>query len=437
MKKNLVGIKKYEDRTENIRNVLEVSGCLEKMQKLKPSDKVLLKPNLVMWDTRFPYPPFGAVTTSVVLEEVVKILKEIGCNNITIGEGATDNKDLNSNSKSAFEGMGLNKLQDRYGVKLVDFNDEEFINLRYNSHYELEVAKEAKETDFLINLPVLKTHNLTKVTLGFKNYIGSISLASKMLSHHKSSPLEMLISFLGENLYADVTLLDGIYSMERGPSIFGKAYRTNVLIASTDMFSADIVGAKALGYEPEEIEHLRKYAEKKGLSLKLDQVEIVGEPLEAVTVPLKWDWPWLENDGGPPIFERMGVENVRFPKFDDTVCAGCSGMVNIFMMMLLLSHQKTPLKDLEILTGKRMTSLGGYEKTLLYGDCMIEANKNNSFINTPVEFKGCPPSIEETIQKFQEAGIAADIEDYRKYRQSLMDKFEGKVEFNEADFTIK
>ena len=76
-----VSLVKFADQRANIRRAIEM--C-DGFKELTPEKKVLLKPNLVMWDEALPYPKFGVITTAVVVEEMVKLLKEHGLSLIHI-----------------------------------------------------------------------------------------------------------------------------------------------------------------------------------------------------------------------------------------------------------------------------------------------------------------------------------------------------------------
>ncbi len=435
MQKHQVSIVKYSDKRENIKKALELCGGLKKIKKIKPSDRVLIKPNLVMWDTIFPYPKYGVVTTSVVMEEMVEILAEAGCDNITIGEGTVENESMGTGVKLAFAGLGYHALQQKYGVKLLDFNDAPFLPVDFGD-FKLNIAQEALETDFIVNLPVLKTHNSTKVSLGFKNLKGCLDKKSKFFCHNINIPLDDFISRFGEKLYSDIILIDGIYALERGPAVNGKAYRTDVLIASTDMFSADVVGSKVLGYAPEEIEYLKDYAARKGLPLDGSNLEIVGEPVDSVKMPLKWDWEWKADNSGPNIFERLGISGIYYPKYDVTICSGCSFLNNMLLILVIGAYDGTPFPEIEFLSGKERLSKGGYEKTFLFGNCIIKANRNNPKIKQAVQIKGCPPTVENIVSTLRDNGIRADIEVYRQYRQSIADRYKNRPEFKEEHFSL-
>lgn len=90
-------------------------------------------------------------------------------------------------------------------------------------------------SDFVVNISVLKTHAQTVVSLRLPN-----------------------------KLPPSFTILDGIYTNGCGSGFDGRIRRTNILVASLDILSADMVGAKILGYDPTEVPHLVYATEDRG-----------------------------------------------------------------------------------------------------------------------------------------------------------------------------
>ncbi|GAB6175101.1 hypothetical protein JCM15765_45790 [Paradesulfitobacterium aromaticivorans] len=162
MAKPVVALVKYVDPYDSLKAVLELS---EGLQGLNRSDKILIKPNIVSWDFELPFPPFGVVTTSTVISNLIRILKEKGFHNLTIGEGAPP--DVNVKDRSIYATLGYDKLEQEYGVKLVDFNKSTFREVDFGD-FKLSIAEEALAADKIINVPILKTHNQAKVSLGIK-----------------------------------------------------------------------------------------------------------------------------------------------------------------------------------------------------------------------------------------------------------------------------
>ncbi|MHB1127689.1 MAG: DUF362 domain-containing protein [Bacillota bacterium] len=66
---------------------------------------------------------------------MVKLLAENGYNNLTIGEGplGAANEDL---GQRVYAALGYGKLQERYGVQLIDFPDEKYIPFNFPARKE-------------------------------------------------------------------------------------------------------------------------------------------------------------------------------------------------------------------------------------------------------------------------------------------------------------
>ena len=79
MNPSLVSIVRYEKPYESVRKAVELAGGLS---HLKPSDHVFIKPNIVFWTTKTVIPKWGVITTSRVVEDMVRLLKDLGIHHI-------------------------------------------------------------------------------------------------------------------------------------------------------------------------------------------------------------------------------------------------------------------------------------------------------------------------------------------------------------------
>ncbi|MGC4122724.1 MAG: DUF362 domain-containing protein [Myxococcales bacterium] len=275
-----VAVLQLADPLSTLRDALELCGGFE---RLRTTDRVLLKPNICVSEWM---PPFGMVTTTALLEALVQLLAEHGCRSISIGEGPVDVFGLTM--ARGYRRHGIARLAKRFGVALVDLNRGPFRSVDLDGH-TVQIARAVEEHDFLINVPALKTHNQVKVSLGFKNLKGVLSPASKT-KFHGTRRLEHLIKRLNDVVRPQLTVLDGTYALERGPdTVLGDAYRTNLLVASTDAFAVDVVGATLLGIDPSEVGHLKEHADDHQRPLSVRDLELVGETdLGPLTRKLAW-----------------------------------------------------------------------------------------------------------------------------------------------------
>ena len=439
MGKSIVAIVRFEKPLESVRKAVDLSRGLE---HLPDKAKVFIKPNIVFWTRATPFPKWGVITTSRVVEDMVILLKERGINEITIAEGITtyDPKDK-ATAADAFESLGYNVLRRRYGVKALNTFERHFKRIDLGAGVVANFNEDILQSDFVVNLPVLKTHSQAVVSLGIKNLKGLIDIRSRKRFHspHLGKDLHYMIARLANKLPPSFTLLDGIYTAERGPYFEGKLRRSNILIASSDIFSADKVGAKVLGYNPSEIPYLVHAANDFGRATDLSDVEVVGEKIEAVASHHEYTFPYTEDGTLPKPMEKMGIKGLSFRKYDDTICTYCSGLSSVILIAIAKAWRGEPWNEIEILTGKIMKPTPGKKKTILVGKCMVQANKDNADIKEMIPVKGCPPDLKETLKALRQAGIDASptfFENMDVGAGFYMKRYEGKPEFEESFFRI-
>jgi uncharacterized protein (DUF362 family) len=231
---------------------------------------ILIKPNYINAE----HPSTGITTDSRVIEGIVKFLKKHGKNNIIIGEGSGW-----ADTFEAFKVAGVDKVAEKWGVKLLDLNKDCFVEVYPPNPLALKKVKVAKTAleSLIISVPKLKLHRLATVTLGIKNMMGS--LASKGVMHN--GKLNENIADLASALKPSLTVIDGIIAGE-GHETSGNPVEMGLVIAGTDPVAVDAVGAAVMGISPTNVKHL-VLAEKKGLgTCHLEKIEVIGEPIEKV-----------------------------------------------------------------------------------------------------------------------------------------------------------
>ena len=380
----VVSIVRYKD----ISSVAKAIELCNGSKEFKPTLKVLLKPNLCTVG-RGIFPPFGAVTTTKVIEGVVRVLKDFGVDNISIGEGSVLDE-LGTNTLKAYKWINIHKLAKRYGVKLIDFNAGPHKRI-IKEDVPMNIAVKALDTDFLINLPVLKTHLGTRVSLASKNLKGCMSMDSKKYFHGEDGKLHYNISLLMEVLPQRLVVIDGIYAMEHGPDpSIGTAHPRGILVASPDFLAADAVGTRLLGGEPRDIEHLKLYAERHGEMDVLnyqEAIEICGERIEDHTEHLSWETK-LGHDT-----KDSGHRGLDVHIINNTLCSGCYVSLTGSLLLLAALSRDKDFNGMRIVAGKSLKDDHNSSRTFLFGNCAIRENKHLDKAN---KIEGCPPKFIST-----------------------------------------
>jgi len=439
MRNNLVAIVKYEKPLDSVRKAVELSHGLDHL----PSDaKVFIKRNIVFWTRATNFPKYGVITTSRVVEDMVVLLKERGIDDISIGEGTVlrDPKDMET-QRHAFQNLGYGELKKRYGVKHINIWERPFENIDLGDGVELKFNSDILHSDFVVDLPVMKTHSMTVVSLGIKNLKGMIDIPSRKKCHntHPQRDLHFWVSRLADKMPPMFTLIDGIYTAEQGPNIDGRMHRSNLLVASADVLSADMVGVKVLGYDPADVPHLVHAARNNNRNLNLADVEIVGEPLDAVVRPHKYDFEYNESHTLPEPMDKMGIRGLSYYKYDLSLCTYCSGMTSTILAAIARAWNGEPWDDVEILSGKVMQPDRAKEKTILFGKCMHQAHKDNPDIKEMIAIKGCPPKPEAVYKALQKAGIEVDraiFENLDIIPGKFLKRYKDRPEFDESLFSV-
>ena len=439
MNKYIVSIVRYETPLESVRKAVELSDGLD---RLPAGAKVFVKPNIVFWTRATDFPKYGVITTSRIVEDMVAMLKERGIDHISIGEGTVlrDPKDMET-QLHAFDNLGYGQLAKRYGVKQINIWKRPFERVDLGDGVEVKFNTDILNSDLVVDLPVLKTHSMTMVSLGIKNLKGMIDIPSRKQCHntHPDKDLHFWVSRLADKMPPVFTLIDGIYTAERGPNIDGRMHRSNLLVASSDILSADMVGARILGYDPSAVPHLAHAAQKRKRPLDLSDIEITGEPLESVARPHSFDFEYNQEKTLPLPMDKMGIRGLSYYKYDLSLCTYCSGMTGTIMAAIAGAWKGEPWDDVEILSGKVMSPTPGKKKTILFGKCMYQANKDNPEIQEMIAVKGCPPKPDKVAEALQIAGIDVDSNIFANLDMipgTFLKRYEGRPEFDKSFFKI-
>jgi uncharacterized protein (DUF362 family) len=439
MNKKLVSIVKYEKPLESVRKAVDLCRGLD---HLPSHAKVFIKPNIVFWTKATNFPKYGVITTSRIVEDMVVLLKERGIDDISIGEGTVlrDPKDMQT-QLHAFEALGYGKLKTRYGVNSINIWQRPFEKVDLGDGVEVNFNTDILHSDFVVDLPVMKTHSMTMVSLGIKNLKGMIDIPSRKKCHntHPEKNLNFWVSRLADKMPPMFTLIDGIYTAERGPNIDGQMHRSNLLVASPDVLSADMVGAKVLGYEPSAVPHLLHAARRRRRPLDLSDIRIAGESAASVAKPHGYNFEYNEDQTLPLPMENMGIRGLSYYKYDLSLCTYCSGMTSTILAAIAKAWKGKPWDDVEILSGKVMAPTSGKKKTILFGKCMYQANKDNPNIQEMIAIKGCPPKPDQVYKALLKAGIEVDpavFENMDLAPGKFLKRYEGKPEFDQSFFKI-
>jgi len=234
---------------------IEALGGMRKF--VKSGQKVVVKPN-IGWDT----PPERAADTNPQL--VGRIVEH--CFNAGAKEVLVFDNTCNDWNK-CYSNSGIERAVKDAGGKIVPGNTEGYYHkvevTQGKSLKDSKVPELILESDVFINVPVLKHHSATDLSISMKNLMGIIW--DRRYWHRND--LHQCIADFTTWSKPDLNIIDAYRVMQkngpRGVSVDDVGlYKTQII--SADIVAADASATKLFGAEPEEIEYI-KIADQMGV----------------------------------------------------------------------------------------------------------------------------------------------------------------------------
>jgi uncharacterized protein (DUF362 family) len=363
----------------------------------KPSGKIFIKPNVVMANTDYVH---HAHTEPHVVEAMVNHLREQESDpDITLGESGG----IGMPTRLMFTESGYRELAKRINVPLRNFNIERTREVRLvhaKWHETMRVAKSLYEADYKIWMPKLKYHIVCQITNTLKLNIGILTHKERFI-YHDDRLNEKIVDML-EIGYPDLIVTDAItigHGFESSPYPF----HLGVIMVSNEPLATDMVAARMLNYEPEQVEHLVEARERGYGSLDFDDIEITGDAdidelaektrkieapypahfsLHKVDTPIKF-YEGINPDTGKDcvggcVCSIKGVLGTAQKKYPDTLANARPGAIVMGYYKGDVVHPGEPVA----LIGNCAGVEGKFEAGKVY------------------HFKGCPPKVADLAIKF-------------------------------------
>ena len=223
-----------------------------------------------------------------------------------------------------FEGLGVRRLCEEAGVELRVLDRDRPIRVENRRGVvvgELWFPEYALLCNGIINVPKLKTHALTTLTCAVKNLFGLQQGGSKANHHVRTRNDPKRFSHLLLDLYEAIrpqirlNVVDAIVGMEGEGPTTGDPIKLDLILAGENAVAVDMVASAVVGWDPMDV-GTNYLAAERGLGpSSLDEIEVVGVPIEEVVYPFRK--PQIHQDGRQFVEARMPIE------CDEGLCMGC------------------------------------------------------------------------------------------------------------------
>jgi uncharacterized protein (DUF362 family) len=234
---------------------------------IKKGQKVVVKPN-IGWDV---VPERAANTNPVLVKRIVQHCYEAGAKEVYVFDNTCDDW------KRCYSNSGIEKAVKDAGGKMVSGDSE-----RYYQKVDVKQGKKLTSTkvhelildsDVFINVPILKHHSSTDLTIAMKNLMGNVWDRGYW---HRNNLHQCIADFTSFKK-PDLNIIDAYNVLKRnGPRGVSKAdvVLMKSQIISTDIVAADSAAAKLFGTEPEDISFIKLAAEMKLGQMDLSKLNI-------------------------------------------------------------------------------------------------------------------------------------------------------------------
>lgn len=275
--KGIVSVVKTTPATilADIEQVMQLSNY---SRILDPNSPTGLKIN-ISWQTWYP----ACSTTPWQLEGVIKTLQAAGYHNITGIHNDTvvvDTSQGEINNKHRF-------ITDRYHIPCDYLYNQEFAWIEYHPKQPLLVLDKVYPDGIfipkvlhgmnIVHLPTVKTHVFTTITGAMKNAFGGLLHRNRHWTHSVIHDTLVDLLTIQQDIHPGLfAVMDGTFAGDGpGPRAM-RVHEKDILLASADQVAIDAISARLQGYDPLQIQFIRR-AHELGLGIgDPRQIKIVG-----------------------------------------------------------------------------------------------------------------------------------------------------------------
>lgn len=236
-----------EDPYQATVKAVEAIGGIEKF--VKKGDTVVVKPN-IGWDRS---PAQAGNTNPQVVAALVDLSFKAGAKKVNVFDVTCNDP------RRCYANSGIELAAKERGANVYFAEEWNTVNAHFAHASPLEgwpVLKDALECDVFINVPVLKHHGLTRLTLSIKNLMGVCGGNRGIMHQGIGEKLVDLAGFINPEL----TVIDAHRVLLRNGPTGGNladVEKLNKIIVSTDQLLADIYACDLMKVDPSHVPYVR------------------------------------------------------------------------------------------------------------------------------------------------------------------------------------
>ncbi|MFW9856135.1 MAG: DUF362 domain-containing protein [Candidatus Thorarchaeota archaeon] len=282
------------DPRKAVREAVRLVGGIIKF--IKPGDHVVIKPNISGGNPEVP----GSYTSIEVVDVLIDMIREVG----GIPTAVVDSDMVWTDFEDVARAEGWMEWSKHKDVPLINLRKTDCVRFDFGTESKIGVSVVSKlmlDADVIVSIPTMKTHLLTGVTLGMKNFYGTLPEGDKA-KYHKTG-IEDVIIDMNIAFPPTLTIIDGSVGGEAIGPLTCRPVNFQTVIVSNDVVTADALAAFMMGFDPvNEIEHI-----KKAHHLGLGNASVTFD-WSSFPYPHKKDGNWIRTDPQVSHFYNEAIE---------------------------------------------------------------------------------------------------------------------------------
>ncbi|HET9922152.1 MAG TPA: DUF362 domain-containing protein [Ktedonobacteraceae bacterium] len=324
----------FDGIEEAAHRVIAQVGGMESV--IRGAKIAILKPNLVAGRSA----ETGSTTSFALLKAVAEEVRACGAEPVLCETPGTE-----FDREATYTILGVEKFCEENGIRILrvdpEGGEEDWMELRPAGAKKLRrfrvprILKEAR----LINLPVLKSHVVSMMTLGMKNVMGILPRPDRRSMH--TFGIDQSIVDMNFGLKPDLTIIDGSVGQDGEGPLYGDKADLQVMVAGRDSLAVDLICCQLVGVKPRDIPHLKLALEQMGKpswTLAGEDIDSIGvikqfrlpqqKPLYRfifwMMYPLDYPYTWVAERGKHfcTTLYSTGLVGTR-PQIKEEACTRC------------------------------------------------------------------------------------------------------------------
>jgi len=279
----------------------------------------------------------GSTTSFALLKAVAEEVRACGAEPVLCETPGTE-----FDREATYTILGVEKFCADNGIRIVrvdpEGGEQDWIELRPADAKRLRRFRIPRflQDACLINLPVLKTHVVSTMTLGMKNPMGLLPRPDRRAMH--TLGIAQCIVDMNCGIKPDLTIVDGSVGQDGEGPLYGDQAGLQVLVAGRNSLAVDLVCCQLVGVKPGAIPHLRLALEHLGRpswtlvgedagvikQFRLPEQKALYRFIFWLMYPLDYPYSWMAERGKHfcTTLYSTGLVGTR-PQINEASCTRC------------------------------------------------------------------------------------------------------------------